>query len=57
MQRRNMEENQNDRQQKKENSYKSLEDWYRDNKHFKWPLIIFFIVILILIILIDLKII
>ena len=52
-----MEENQNDRQQKKENSYKSLEDWYRDNKHFKWPLIIFFIVILILIILIDLKII
>lgn len=54
-----MTDEQQKRNEEEEDSepYKSIQDWLDDNSHFKWPMIIMGILILILIILIDLNII
>ena len=49
-----MEENQSGQSPKKEKPYESIEDWYQEVRHLKWPVILFLILVLVLIILIDL---
>ncbi len=50
-----MKENNSNRQQKDKKRYKSLEDWYKEIRYLKWPLIIFVLLVLILIVLLDLE--